>query len=186
MFPRKGFVPPRKVGDPPRAAAPAPLMRPLPPSVPLAPRLDVNTAPTDGQSAPLGACAPAPPLAAAGPPSCVPTGLAAKKPFAVPTRTVLPSSVVPSTTASGLKPSGGAAGASNTAGPAPHRHYAVFYTKQSTKKHKSYDDGLLTLNGSHAILRDMTGIAEKRAAPVPRSGGVFKTALLETFFSSPV
>jgi hypothetical protein len=38
------------------------------------------------------------------------------------------------------------------------RYYTIMYTKFSTKKHKTYDDGVLTLNGTHAIIQNMEGV----------------------------
>jgi hypothetical protein len=36
-------------------------------------------------------------------------------------------------------------------------YYAVFYTKQSNKKHKTYDEGIVSLDGKTAVLYDMEG-----------------------------
>jgi hypothetical protein len=36
-------------------------------------------------------------------------------------------------------------------------YYAVFYTKQCSKKHKTYDEGIISLDGKTAVLYDMEG-----------------------------
>ncbi len=37
------------------------------------------------------------------------------------------------------------------------KYYTIMYTKFSKKKHKTYDDGVLVLNGTHAIIQNMEG-----------------------------
>lgn len=39
------------------------------------------------------------------------------------------------------------------------RYYTIMYTKFSKKKHKVYDDGVLTLTGTMAIIQNMEGTA---------------------------
>lgn len=139
---RAGFTPPKPAGlSVPQAPRVVPSYKVVaPPHAPVIPAT-VQTSPSR-QDVPNS-----PPALSAGGPR---PGF--KKPFSVPS--VRPSPATPAAAPVRVtEPSPLEAG--SPAGPA--RYFAIMYTKFSKKKHKVYDDGVLTLNGLHAVIQSMDG-----------------------------
>ena len=92
-------------------------------------------------------------------PSSSPAPTAVPPPLPTPKKVFVPPSAKAGVVVT-PKPAASAKVEESPAQPATAKYYIIMYTKFSTKKHKVYDDGILTLNGTHAIIQNMEGAWE--------------------------
>lgn len=132
----KGFKAPRALDG----SAPPVLVKPTTAAAP-AQRSSVGVTPSIGKS--LGT-------------KSGPTSFTVSKPFKPLKRRPL---LVASTAApAATSATSAVAAATAAAEDIPVKHYFVMYCKSSTKKKKSYEEGVLVLTGKYATLQDMTGV----------------------------
>lgn len=145
---QKAFAPPKPAGTGPLSTPNTPLIvsvrPPAPPVVPVAALGLVATPETRQDERPVSAAAPA------LPPS--------KKTFSVPVQRLgvatpvrVPAGVPCVEPSPAMPPS-----VDGPTGSGP-KYYTIMYTKFSKKKHKVYDDGILTLTGTLAVIQNMEG-----------------------------